>query len=242
MRYIKTLFMIIFFLSSLYAITPEELLRKANKKYGKYKIENYVIETNQIYSFPGMPQMTSHQVLYKKGNKIRIETDIDMGETPMKTLFIGDGKNMYFISGGQTQTMPYDSTKLKEDYFWWEYIKPHDIKIEGEEKIDNYACYVLSVNNNNIDKIWVGKDNFLVRKEEKNDPNIGKVYVILSDYRVYDNLYFPYKMDIYMDTLRIGDVKTLSIKTGININDSLFVVPENKDESLKDMMNDMMDD
>ncbi len=243
MKYVNSFILLIFVFSSLYSITTEDLIKETSERYGKYKIENYIIKTDHIYSLPGMSQMVSHQTLYKKRNKVRIETTMDMGETSMKTLFIGDGENMYFISGGQTQTMPYDLSKLKEDYFWWQNLEPNEIEIEGEDNVDDHICYVVSfLKNDNVDKMWIDENNFLLIKEEKTSPNIGKVCVILKDYKIHDHIYFPYKMEIYMDTLKVGEVKTVSIETGINIPDSLFVLPNSKDESLNDIMDKMMNE
>ncbi|MFH1453136.1 MAG: outer membrane lipoprotein-sorting protein [Armatimonadota bacterium] len=110
-------------------------------------------------------------------------------------------------------------------------VKVYNVKLAGEEKVNDRLCYVLKLTAKKDDvayhsrRMWVDKERFLPLKEERYAKS-GKLLKRMTIEEVFytQNRWYPKKM-VFKDMMQSGDGTTLiidDIKFNVNIPDYIF--------------------
>jgi chaperone LolA len=167
------------------AQTAEGVLEKARKKYDS--LADAELHFTQTVKFPvsHLEQRITGQLLMKKTNHYRMETD--------EMVVVTDGETVWSYSRANNQVL-IDRFKVDERMFSPERIltaAPADYSatLIGKEKIGSQPTVVIklipSADQGFIKalKLWIGENDFLTRKVEMVDANGKETTYMVSDLR-----------------------------------------------------------
>jgi len=179
-------------------------------------------------------KLTTESVLYHKGDRFRAEVSmegIEGADVPaelmhMKTVVIGDGKNIWMINPvmGKTQIPASTGNRYRGQWDCGDYL-PGKAEVIGSETIGGHDCFIIAVKDedSNYSKLWIDKkSSSLIKFEGK--PQEGETTVALfSDFRkVAGDWELPYKTEIYSGKALASTIIMKSVEVNKGISDDLF--------------------
>jgi hypothetical protein len=114
-----------------------------------------------------------------------------------------------------------------DGYFFCYREKKHTVTLEGKEKVLNRNAYKIKCKLSPTDSSYVFLDakNYLIVKIVKLNKQKGDKETYLSNYKKVNGVNFPFKFEIITPNSRTFQI-IKSIKTGMDLPDSLFVMPK----------------
>jgi outer membrane lipoprotein-sorting protein len=179
-------------------------------------------------------KLTTESVLYHKGDRFRAEVsmegmegaDIPAEMMHMKTVVIGDGKNIWMINPamGKTQIPASAGNMYRGQWDCSDYL-PGKAEVIGSETIGGYDCFVIAVKDeeSNYSKLWIDKkSSSLIKYEGK--PQEGKTTIALfSDFKkVTGDCMLPHKTEVYSGKDLISTIIIKSVEVNKGLADDLF--------------------
>jgi outer membrane lipoprotein-sorting protein len=249
----------LFVTGNVFALTWDELKVKIEKKYAGFSDEVKDMEILMKTESKEMKEMVPSEIkTFKKGDKLRIETKMNMPEGAgmpaemggMTNIIIFDGTDLWMINTFTgKQKLPSDTyAGTKDQLNWWEDL-PEKGEIVGSEKIGDRDCYIVETWNekDKDDKIkgWVEKNTLLLIKMESKSSKDKTFTVINSNFQKVKEWELPYTTEVFTN----GDLmtKTTIISFDINkgLSDDLFdadkvSVDTKKPTGMPNMMENMM--
>ena len=251
----------LFVTGNVFAITWDELKAQIEAKYGTFSDEikdMEMIMESETKGVEGMEGAGPSEIkMYKKGEKFRMETKMNMPEGTGMPPGMGEIKNIIIFDGKDTwtinqftgkQKLPSDAdSPMKGRISWWEDL-PENGKIIGSEKVGDRDCYIVEAwsKENKDDKIkgWVDKNALLLIQMEFQGGE-GKTFkVVNSDFKKVEKWEMPYTIEVFSGGKLMTKtiIKTLNINQGLS--DDLFDADKVKMETtgmpgmpnMKDMM------
>ena len=235
------------------------VLKEAKAKYAKFEKEvkdmTIVQEMKMVTSEKDKKEMTSEMKALRKGIKFRIQTKMQMPQTPnmpkgmgeMETVIIYDGKDTWMISSfaGKRKLSVEKGGQYQMERNWWELIS-EKVKIVGTEKVSKRDCYVIETKEEKelpFTKIWLDKKSLNLIKGERKEPKEKTMLWVHSDFKkIKDDWEWPHKVEIYVGDKLMSTslVKSLEINKGLS--DDLFDPDKVKMKgfNMKEMMKKMM--
>lgn len=231
LKYLVIIFILIPFTGFIFPQSLSELIDlhfDAVKQDKFNKIETMQI-TSEIIQASGKIEVTTY---FKRPDKMRMEFK-GGGETKITAY---DGKVAWCIDPDATGLTPkeltgaaLDETKFMADldgYFFCYRERKHTVTLEGKEKVLNKDAFKIKCKISPTDSSYVYLDakNYLIVKVVKINPVKGDKETYLSNYKKVEGVNFPFKFEIIEPNSRSFQV-IKSIKTGMNLPDSMFVMP-----------------
>ena len=212
------------------------ILEQAEAKYAKFEKEikdMTIVQEMKVITPEG--EMVSEIKMLKKGEKFRVETRMQVPETPdmpegmggMETIIIYDGKDTWMISSfqGKKKLSGEEKKQYERERNWWELVS-EKAKIVGTEKVDKRECYVVEMEGGKespFTRLWLDKKNLDLTKAESKWPKGETMVLIHSDFRkIKGDWEMPYKREIYMDGELMSTFLVKSIEINKGLSDDLF--------------------
>jgi len=240
-----------------YAVDLPTLLKKVKARYLKFQRavkDMVIVQETKTVTFQG--EMITETKLMQKGKKLRWEMTIHMppgaqmpeGMGPMRSVVIYDGQNTWMIAPfvGKKKLQPSEERKYKTTQFWWEEVSKK-AKIVGTEQVQKRSCYVIATEGEEspFTRIWVDKKRLTLVKVEMKEPQVGKMVMILSDFRKIKKTDWeiPYKTEVYHGDQLISVSVVKSVKINKGLPDDLFDPDKvsTKGPDLRKMMKKMIE-
>ncbi len=228
---VGSIFIIVLVSGSLFATSVKTIVGEMNERYRKIMEESGAIRiTQEINSIANGAEISSTQIVLKKGSKYRISTvskmDIDIEK--IKNVILFDGIDLWFISPFVGITLMPKDQSLKAGVFDdFSKIIPFSSILSGTEKINGEDCYVLKTQEEldlPFSKIWVSKSRFVPLKASGNMSK-KTVNLIFSDYKKINDIWgIPYKIQTFLEDSIVSSTIVTSVETGMNISDEIFDV------------------
>jgi len=199
------------------------------------KVSDMYIKQN-ITAYLPTGKVASEIEMFIKGDKVRadtrvsmpkgIESQIGIKDTVTTAVYTPDKAWMIVPPLGKVEIPAEKRSSHQLHSSWWEeYTK--DSKVVGQEVVDGVDCYLLEKTDRSSEflykKIWVDKENFVIVKSEHQEKS-GIVFTTkASDIRpVYEDVYMPYRIDIYNGDKLFSEVIIKEIDINAGIPDSTF--------------------
>lgn len=241
------------------AITWDELKIEIEKKYAGFSNEIKDMEILMKTESKEMKEMAPSEIkTFKKGDKLRIETKMNMPE----------GSNMPAEMGGMTNILIFDGTDLwtinkfagkkklpsdtyvgtKDQLNWWEDL-PEKGEIIGSEKIGDRDCYIVETWNekdkDNKIKGWVEKNTLLLIKMESKSSKDKTFMVINSNFQKVKEWELPYTTEVFTDGNLMAKTTITSLDINKGLSDDLFdadkiSIDKKESTGMPNMMENMM--
>ncbi|NIM03895.1 outer membrane lipoprotein-sorting protein [bacterium] len=244
--------------SQVFAQDLSKLLKELEAKYAKFEEEIKDMTTVQeIKVVTPEGEMASEMEMFRKGEKFRMDTTMDMSQAPdmpegmgeMKTIIIYDGKNTWMISSftGKKKKLSGEVEKqYQKERNWWELIS-EKAKIVGTEKVDKRECYVVEIEDKEypFTRLWLDKRNLVMVKGESKGTEGETILLIHSDFKkIKADWELPYKTEMYADGKLMSTSLVKSLKINKGLSDDLFdpnkVKIQRKGYGMREMMKEMM--
>ena len=253
-----TLISLVLTVSQVFPQDLSRLLKKLEAKYTNFEEEIKDMTTVQemkVVTPEG--EMASEMEMFRKGEKFRMDTTMDMSQAPdmpegmgeMKTIIIYDGKNIWMISsftGKKKKLSGEDEKQYQRERNWWKLIS-EKAKIVGTEKVGKRECYVMKIEDKEypFTRLWLDKRNLVLVKGESKGREGETILLINSDFKkIKGDWEMPYKTEIYGDGKLISTSLVKSLKINKGVSDDLFdpnkVKIEKKGFGMREMMKEMM--
>jgi len=241
------------------ALDSEGVLNQMKQKYGDImdRFEDITISQEIELVSPAQGRaISSEMTMFQKGEKMRIDTKIDMpeganmpsGMEQMESTIIYDGNNAWMIMPfmGKVKVPQAEAFKNQTGINWWEKVFGN-ADVVGEEEIDGKACYILKTRDKTkppfLSRLWVDKKDLVMVRAEMTGAKGATSQMRFSDFRrLEDDLKFPYYTETYMGNKLLSKVTVKSIEVNTGLSDNLFdpdTAAKNA-PSMKDMMKQMM--
>ncbi len=244
MRLVKTLAALVLVAAPLTAQSLDDVLAKYyDARGGKDKIaavQTAKITGKQVYG----PQEVPFTIYWKRPNEIRFEFTMQ-GLTGVQAY---DGKTAWMVMPFLGKTDPEEMTgddlkqivenadMIEGPLFNWK-EKGHKVELVGEDTIEGTPAWKLKLTrkNGDVDTIWLDKDAYLEINSEstvkRGDQEI-QMESSTGDYKEVDGILFPFSMQQKPKGAPQGGTLTINkIELGVDVPDSLFVMPEKKAEA-----------
>ncbi|MFO8061545.1 MAG: outer membrane lipoprotein-sorting protein [bacterium] len=251
----KRVLIIMGILAAIFVIAEDaqSILNNMNEMYSGFEneINNLKMEqTMQIVEENN--EVNMDMVMHKKGNKMRLDVTIDMGNQGemqgIKTVVIDDGEDMWtivpFAGKQKMEREKKEQYGAVSEFFWWNNLGSNPT-LTGTEKVNGSDAWVIEfdeIKDDQFDKIWVDKEhNYLVRSESYDDDET--VTINYSDYRdVHEGRMIPFltKITTNDDANIIMTVNSIDLEA--DIDEGMFD-PDNvkmDNSGMQDMMKNMM--
>jgi len=219
---------------NVFALDWDGLKSKIEAKYKGFSAEvkdMEIVMESEVKGMEGMEGAGPSEIkMFKKGEKYRMETKMNMpegtgmptGMKDIKNIMIFDGKDLWTVNQFTgKQKLPADANVSGKDQIsWWEDM-PTKGKIIGSEKVGNRDCYVVETwdekNKDSKVKAWVEKTTLLLMKMESESAD-GKTFTVVnSNFKKVSKWQMPYTTEIFTG----GKLMTKTTITTFNINKSL---------------------
>jgi len=223
--------LLLFVTGNVFALTWEELKVKIEKKYSGFSDEVKDMEILMKTESKDMKEMAPSEIkMFRKGDKFRMEMEMNMPESAgmpaemggMKNIMIFDGKDLWTVNKlTGKQKLPSDANVSNKDQLnWWEDL-PEKGKIIGSEKIGDRDCYIVETwdeeDKDNIIKGWIEKTTLLLIKMQSESPKNKTFTVINSNFQKVKGWELPYTTEIFTGV----DLMTKTTITDFSINKDL---------------------
>jgi outer membrane lipoprotein-sorting protein len=177
---------------------------------------------------------TADMVVYKKGDRLRIETSpaVPPGQQQKgaaadigKSIIIYDGKNAWRINPllGKTKIANDDPSLLQTQQKWWDTLSKN-AELNGTEVIQGRQAYII----NNRDKsaafarLWLDREKLVPLQIEVIRDNT-KLRTLFSDYQNVKNITeLPYRIDIFQNDAPVSETTVRSVEVNTGLPDTLF--------------------
>jgi outer membrane lipoprotein-sorting protein len=234
------------FAGNIFAMNWDELKSKIEAKYATFSDEIKDMEMVMESETKGMEDLGPSEIkMFRKGDKYRIETKMNVpegsgmpaGMGDMKNIMIFDGKDLWTINQftGKQKLSSDVNAVGKDQMNWWKDM-PKKGKIIGSEKVGDRDCYVVEASNEDIDtssirgdeenkiKGWIEKETFLLVQMEFQGAKEETFKVVNSNFKKVKQWEIPYKTEVFTGGKLISEntIKTLDINKGLS--DDLFDV------------------
>jgi outer membrane lipoprotein-sorting protein len=221
---------------SAHAASGQDVFDEITKRYegfDKHIATMQILQDTEVFS-PAGPVRTMTE-MFKKSDKIRIDSTVDMpdnanmppGMGEMKTTIIYDGKSAWMIAPfiGKTQLPAGAQKEHNAGMDWWRSARENMVFF-GMDNVDNIECYLL-VNNKkapgSFDRIWISKDTLALVRAELTSLEGKKMEMIFSDFQeVGNNWFIARKIDIYESTNLSSTTTIRDLRINIDIPDYMF--------------------
>ncbi|NIM20516.1 MAG: outer membrane lipoprotein-sorting protein [Candidatus Latescibacteria bacterium] len=232
----------------------QNILEKTKAKYANYENEiQDMITLQEIQMMTPGRVLTADSKMFKKGEKFRMESVVEMPEMPkemggMRTVVINDGKATWMISSilGKQKLSGEEEAQYQTEGDWWGFLT-EKAKLIGSERIDSRTCHVVEIEEGRgvpYSKIWIDEKHLVLVRANSKGPQGQHIQMDFSDFRkIGSGWEIPYKTDVYMDGDLISTVLVKAIEINKGLSDELFD-PENADvegPSMQDMMRMMQE-
>ena len=172
------IFFVLFVVCNAYSQDAQEIIKKVQSNYNGINDAKASFSHTVKYS-SGKSQTESGTILIQKENKYRIETK---GQT-----LITDGVTSWSYSSKKKQVIidnyKNDGNTFSPNKYLFSYPENFYSDVEGSEEVSGLDCYLLKLsprNKGNIKsaKIWVDKNEFLIRKIYINSSESSDTYLL----------------------------------------------------------------
>jgi outer membrane lipoprotein-sorting protein len=240
------------FLSPLVHAGDDAALAKIRAKYASFTKDVADMTMKQeVHMQTGQTEMKQESELFRKGNKFRMNSVMDMGGAQgmpqgmpkMETIILHDGTNTWMIS-------PFTGKKMLSENEAGPYRSHQDpsaflenAEVIGSENVNGRDCYIVktSAEGGSV-TLWLDKKSLVTVQGETGEGET-KVRWMHSDFRkVKGDWEVPFKTEMYQgeQLLSVVEVKNVSVNTGLS--DDLFDPNrvEVKGMDMQSMMQQMM--
>jgi outer membrane lipoprotein-sorting protein len=251
----------VFILAALILATPTSsaedwpgVFKKIQTKYENYdqKIQD-MITKQEIFIKTGGREITTEATLYKKHNKFRMDSSIELENMPkemgpMTTVVIHNGQDTWMVSSmmGKQKLTGADEKQYQTSQDWWSYLD-ENAELAGSETVGNRDCYVIKINETvktPYSTMWLDKTDLVLVKGLTALSASEKIEMNFSEFKKLEKEWLvPYKTDMYLNGELISTVTVLSIETNQDVPDELFDIGkvEVNGPSMEDMMKMMQE-
>jgi len=164
-------------------ITAQEIIQKVQEKYKT--IDDAVVKFTQTvkYQVSQIEQTYNGTMYIKKPKKYRIETEQQTLVTDGTTSWAYSPRNKQLVIDNYRE----DKTSVSPDKLLLDYPENFYSALVGEEKLSSVRTYILKLtpkeDNSFVKamKVWVDKDDWMIRRVEINDVNDTKTTYTVKD-------------------------------------------------------------
>ncbi len=231
------------------------VLKEAKAKYAKFEKEvkdmTIVQEMKMVMSEKDKKEMTSEMKMLRKGEKYRMESKMQMPQSPdmpkgmgeMETIIIYDGKDTWMISSflGKKKLSDKEEKHYQTEKNWWDLIS-EKAKIVGAEKVGKRECYVVETKEEKefpFTRVWLDKKSLNLIRGERKEPKEETMVWVHSDFKkIKGDWEMPYKTEIYTGEKLVSTFLVKSLEINKGLSDELF--DPNKVKVKKFDMQEMM--
>ena len=240
-----------------YSMDWPTLVKNAKARHQEFLKDVKDMELMQEMTVYGEGGANKSEVkMYKKGEKSRIEANMQMGQASemppgmanMQIIVIDDGVDTWMISSfaGKTKVSPEEKIEQRNDWDWWRLVTGK-ATITGSERVEKRDCFVVKTTPSEefpFNKLWVDKSTYFMVKGEAKDDGGKETMIIFKDFRkVKGKWEMPYYNEAYHDGNLFMTFKITSAKINKGLSDALFD-PDKvkvKGSNMMDMMKKMME-